>query len=80
MPIIEVDQITKEFSRQVALNKISFSIQQGEVFGLVGPSGAGKTTLLQLLTGQVKADTGQAKVLGQATNRLGENSYKKSES
>lgn len=70
MPIIEVDQITKEFSGQVALNKISFSVQQGEVFGLVGPSGAGKTTLLQLLTGQVKADTGQAKVLGHTTNRL----------
>ena len=47
-----------------ALGGVSFSVEQGEMFGLLGPNGAGKTTLISILAGLSRASSGQASVLG----------------
>lgn len=54
------------------MNDITFHVQEGEIFGLLGPSGAGKTTLIKVLTGQLQQSDGYAKLLGKDTKRLGE--------
>ncbi|WP_121627619.1 ATP-binding cassette domain-containing protein [Poseidonibacter antarcticus] len=51
MSILSVKNLTKEFSKQKALNNISFEIQPNKITGVVGPDGAGKTTLLRILSG-----------------------------
>ena len=51
-----------------AVNNISFSIEQGSIFGLLGPNGAGKTTTLSILCGLIKATSGEASVLGLSLN------------
>ena len=48
-PIIEIKELTKRFNKRIAVNHISFSIEGGEIFGLVGPNGAGKTTTMRML-------------------------------
>lgn len=68
--IIEVANLVKTFGQQRALDGISFSISEGEIFGFLGPSGSGKTTTINILTGQLWADSGQAKVFGKAAARL----------
>ena len=54
MNAIEVRGISQSFLQKEVLNNISFEIQKGEIFGLLGPSGAGKTTLINIIIGQIK--------------------------
>jgi ABC-2 type transport system ATP-binding protein len=61
---IEVDQITKRFGDFVAVDHISFGVDQGELFGLLGPNGAGKTTLIRMLTTLTPPTSGAAHVAG----------------
>ncbi|HEV3411256.1 MAG TPA: ATP-binding cassette domain-containing protein [Puia sp.] len=58
MPILEVSDLQKNFSSQIAVNKISFHLDEGSIFGLLGPNGAGKTTLLRMITGIFYPDEG----------------------
>ena len=55
---IEAKNISKHFERKIALSSLSFTIKQGELVALIGPSGAGKTTLLNTIAGLVKNDNG----------------------
>jgi ABC-2 type transport system ATP-binding protein len=64
LPAVVVDAITKRYGKVEALQNISFDVQHGELFGIVGPDGAGKTTLFRILTTLVLPDAGQAAVLG----------------
>jgi len=64
MNAIEVRGITKRFGDFVAVNKITFDVQQGELFGLLGPNGAGKTTLIRMLTTLTPVTEGSASVAG----------------
>ena len=48
-PLIEVRHLTKEFGDNVAVDDISFSVDEGEIFGFIGPNGAGKTTTIRML-------------------------------
>ncbi len=62
--ILEVNDLTKKFGDLVAVNSISFSVQAGEIFGLVGPNGAGKTTTVKMLTTLLPPTSGFASVAG----------------
>ncbi|MBD1804222.1 ABC transporter ATP-binding protein [Microcoleus sp. FACHB-SPT15] len=58
-PVLEVREITRRFGGLVAVNKVSFTVQKNEIFGLIGPNGAGKTTLFNLITGLMPPSSGQ---------------------
>ena len=62
---IEVNNISKSYGAQKALDAVSFSIQKGEIVGFLGPNGAGKSTLMKILTTYLLADEGSAIVNGQ---------------
>jgi ABC-type multidrug transport system ATPase subunit len=59
---IEVQHISKSFKAVTALKDVSFSVKEGELFGIIGPDGAGKTTLFRILTTLLIADSGTASV------------------
>jgi ABC-2 type transport system ATP-binding protein len=61
---IEVNNITKSYGAQKALDNISFSVKKGEIVGFLGPNGAGKSTLMKILTTYIAADEGSAMVNG----------------
>lgn len=61
---ITVENITKTFGKQTALNAVSFTINKGEIVGFLGPNGAGKSTMMRVLTTYHKAQTGKATVNG----------------
>ncbi|WP_222983328.1 gliding motility-associated ABC transporter ATP-binding subunit GldA [Flagellimonas meishanensis] len=61
---ISVQNITKNFGAQKALDDVSFSIKKGEIVGFLGPNGAGKSTLMRILTTYHMADSGNAEVNG----------------
>ena len=67
---ITAKNLSIKFADNPVLNDISFEVQNGNIFGLLGPSGAGKTTLIKLLTGQLKQDRGLAELLGTDTRKL----------
>jgi len=59
MPILELQNLKKHFSSQKAVDDISLTVEQGQIFGLLGPNGAGKTTLIRMITGIFYPDEGQ---------------------
>jgi ABC-2 type transport system ATP-binding protein len=63
-PVITVTGLTKRFADVSAVDNLSFTVNSGEIFGLVGPDGAGKTTTLRMLAGVLEADEGSAVVAG----------------
>lgn len=63
MNAIEVTSLKKHYGQLLAVNDISFSVEQGEVFSLLGPNGAGKTTTVEILEGLRERDSGDVKVL-----------------
>ena len=68
--MIKVERVTKRFGDNIALNQISFSINEGEIFGFLGPSGSGKTTMINILTGQLHANSGKTELLGKDSQKL----------
>jgi len=62
MAIVEIDGLGKRFKHTTALKNVNLSINQGEVFGIVGPDGAGKTTLLRIVTGIMRPTEGSIRV------------------
>ena len=68
--MINVERVTKRFGDNIALNQISFSINEGEIFGFLGPSGSGKTTMINILTGQLQANSGKTELLGKDSQKL----------
>jgi gliding motility-associated transport system ATP-binding protein len=61
---IEVQNISKNYGEQKALDNITFSVKKGEIVGFLGPNGAGKSTLMKILTTYITSDAGQATVNG----------------
>jgi ABC-2 type transport system ATP-binding protein len=61
---VEVSSVTRRFKQVVAVDRLSFNVQPGEIFGLLGPNGAGKTTTVHLIVGMLRRDGGQINVLG----------------
>jgi ABC-2 type transport system ATP-binding protein len=67
--VIVVDRVTKRFGRFVAVNEVSFSVKEGEVFGLLGANGAGKSTTFRMLCGLLPASAGTLRVAGKDLRR-----------
>jgi ABC-2 type transport system ATP-binding protein len=76
---VKIENLSKSFDGVSALNDISFDVQKGEMFGLVGPDGAGKTTTIRNLCGLIKSDSGNISLMGidiksrkkEAQNKIG---------
>ena len=66
MVTIKADRLTKRFDSVIAVDNLQLEIEEGEIFGLVGPDGAGKTTTMRLLTGILEPDSGDAWVSGES--------------
>jgi ABC-2 type transport system ATP-binding protein len=64
VPTIEVEQLAKRYGAKVAVDDVTFSVNEGEVFGIIGPNGAGKTTTVECITGLRSRDRGIVRVLG----------------
>jgi len=64
VPAIEAEDLRKVFGDVVAVDGISFSVEEGELFGLLGPNGAGKTTTINILTTLIRPTSGSARVWG----------------
>jgi ABC-2 type transport system ATP-binding protein len=64
MPMIEVKNLTKRYRDRVAVDALSFSLDQGQVLGFLGPNGAGKSTTMKMLTGFLPPSEGSATVAG----------------
>ena len=62
--MIDIQGLTKRYGKLTALDKVSLSVPEGSIFGLIGPDGAGKTTLYQILTTLLTPDEGSAAVAG----------------
>ncbi len=72
MSVIEVRGLTKRFGEVLAVDRLSFTVEAGEVVGFLGPNGAGKTTTLRMLLGLVRPDAGTATINGMAYADLAE--------
>lgn len=65
--VLETKDITKTFGGLVAVNRVSMTVQEGEIAGLIGPNGAGKTTFLNCIAGTYRPDGGMVSFLGKET-------------
>ena len=63
-PVIEVSGVRKTYGKTVAVEEVSFAVNEGEIFGLIGPNGAGKTTTMECVEGLREPDRGAIAVLG----------------
>ncbi|MFC5747428.1 ABC transporter ATP-binding protein [Actinomadura rugatobispora] len=64
MAVIEVDGLRKRYGETLAVDGVSFGVDQGEIFGILGPNGAGKTTIVECVEGVRRPDAGRISVLG----------------
>jgi len=69
MQTIELTKVRKSYDQFVAVNDLSFSIEQGGVFGLLGPNGAGKTSTIRMMIGITAPDSGQINLFGKPFER-----------
>jgi ABC-2 type transport system ATP-binding protein len=70
MAIIEAAGLTKRYGHVLAVDRLSFTVERGQVVGFLGPNGAGKTTTLRMLLGLVRPDAGTAAINGRAYGEL----------
>ncbi|MDP1564446.1 MAG: ATP-binding cassette domain-containing protein [Pirellulaceae bacterium] len=68
-PAIEIEQVTKTFGSQVAVNRLDLTVPSGSIYGFIGPNGSGKTTTLRMILRIYQPDQGRVTVLGQSTGR-----------
>ena len=73
MKVLEVDSINKTFGDFKAINNISFSLDEGKIFGLLGPNGAGKTTTIRMIMNIIIPDSGKISVLNENNMRIAAN-------
>jgi ABC-2 type transport system ATP-binding protein len=73
MLAVEVSHIAKSFADKVVVNDLSFSVAQGEIFGLIGPNGAGKTTTIRMMMDIIKPDSGDVTILGEKLSEATKN-------
>jgi ABC-2 type transport system ATP-binding protein len=71
MPVIEVEHLRKRYRDVVAVDDVSFTVERGEIFGILGPNGAGRTTTVEIIEGLRTPDGGTVRVLGLDPRRDG---------
>ena len=71
MEIIEVDHLTKYYGKSRGIKELSFSVEEGELFGFIGPNGAGKSTTIRLLLSLIHPTSGSARVFGKDVTKEG---------
>lgn len=75
MQVIQIKDVCKAFDQRQVLNNISLSVEEGEIFGLLGHSGAGKTTLIKMLIGLLSATSGNIAILGKELDKKIDESF-----
>jgi branched-chain amino acid transport system ATP-binding protein len=70
MPLLEVEQVSKDFGGVRAVHHVSFSLEEGELLGIMGPNGSGKTTLFNLIAGFLAPDGGSIRLRGEEIGGL----------
>ena len=73
MSVVEVNHIVKSYADKAVVNDLSFSVTQGEIFGLIGPNGAGKTTTIRMMMDIIKPDSGDVTILGKKLSEASKN-------
>src|SRR5437764_11572686 len=63
-PVVETRELTKKYGRFVALDRLTLSVERGQILGFVGPNGAGKTTTIKILVGLARPTSGSAWIAG----------------
>src|SRR5437016_7774316 len=63
-PVVETKELTKKYGNFVALDRLSMSVERGQILGFIGPNGAGKTTTIKILVGLARPTSGSATVAG----------------
>jgi branched-chain amino acid transport system ATP-binding protein len=69
-PLLQVESVSRRFTGLLAVDRVSFTVPQGEIFAVIGPNGAGKTTLFNLIAGVFKPDSGSIIFDGEAIGGL----------
>ena len=64
MTVIDVEHVHKRYGEKVAVDDVSFTVEEGEIFGILGRNGAGKTTTVECIVGLRRPDRGRIRVLG----------------
>lgn len=72
MNILEINELTKKFGDFIAVDDMSLSVSEGEIFGFLGSNGAGKSTTIHMITGLLRKNKGSIKVLGKETDKHSE--------
>ncbi|OIJ28157.1 ABC transporter ATP-binding protein [Nocardioides luteus] len=67
--VVETDGLTKRYGDRLAVDRVSMTVERGEVYGFLGPNGAGKTTTLRMMLGLIRPTAGSARILGQPAGR-----------
>ncbi len=67
--IIEIRELSKHLAKRKAVDRVSLTVESGEILGLVGPNGAGKTTTMRMLVTLLQPDQGEIVVGGHSTRR-----------
>jgi len=70
MPVLAVDGVRKSFGGVTAVNGVSFALEAGRIYGLIGPNGSGKTTLFNCITGLERRDAGRVVFKGERIDHL----------
>ena len=68
MPILDLQQVVKNYDNYCAVDNVTFQVERGSIFGLLGPNGAGKTSLIRMITTITRADKGRILFNGQLLN------------
>src|SRR5208282_2911960 len=70
MSMLEVEAVSKRFRGVLAVDAVSFAVEQGEIFAIIGPNGAGKTTLFNMIAGAIEPDCGSISFAGEPITGL----------
>ena len=68
-PIIEFENVTLAYGNRIILDNISFKINEGQIFGMLGPNGVGKSTIFNLITGLINPKHGKIKIDGEDVSK-----------